>query len=119
MRIGGGVVVTEIPLAKAIAELRSELQQAILAGAGEPLRFELDTVDLELQVTMTARGSAEAKVGLWSVLTAGTSAEYSRGSVHKLTLKLSPRHADTSDGGKVLIGDQELSALPPAAKPED
>jgi Trypsin-co-occurring domain 2 len=119
MQTGGGFIVTEIPLAKAIAELRSELQQAILAGAGEPLRFELDTVDLELQITMTAGGSAEAKVGLWSVLTAGTSADYSRGSVHKLTLKLSPRQADAANGGKLLIGDPELSALPSAAKPED
>jgi hypothetical protein len=111
--------VTEIPLAQAIAALRSELQQAMLAGAGEPLRFELDTVDLELQVAMASRGSAEAKVGLWSVLTAGTSADHSRESVHKLTLRLSPRHADASDGGKLLIGDRELSALPPAAGPED
>ena len=109
---------TEIPLAKAIAELRSELQQAILAGAGEPLRFELDSIDLELQVTMSARGSAEAKVGFWSVLTAGTSAEYTRGSVHKLTLKLSPRHTDAADG-TVLIGDKDLRKLPPAATPQD
>ncbi|GAA2910295.1 hypothetical protein Acy02nite_48830 [Actinoplanes cyaneus] len=106
---------TEIPLARAIAELRAELQQAILDGAGEPLRFELDTVDLELQVTMTARGAAEAKVGLWSVLTAGTSADYSRGSVHKLTLKLSPRH----NGDKPLIGDRSVPGLPPPATPDD
>lgn len=110
---------TEIPLARAISELRSELQQAMLAGAEEPLRFELETVDLELEVTMTARGAAEAKVGLWSVLTAGTSADYNRGSVHKLTLKLTPRHADASNGDKLLIGDCALSALPPAAEPED
>ncbi|WLW50074.1 trypco2 family protein [Streptomyces sp. YU58] len=71
-------------------------------GAEEPLRFELETVDLELQVTVTARGAAEAKVGLWSVLTAGTSADYSRGSVHKLTLKPTPRHTDASNGDKLL-----------------
>ncbi len=105
----------EIPLSKAIAELRSELQQAILEGAGEPLRFELDTVDLELQVTMSARGAAEAKVGFWSVLTAGTSADYTRGSVHKLTLKLSPRQ----DGVKPLIGDPDLPVLPRPATPGD
>ncbi|MFD9328618.1 trypco2 family protein [Streptomyces sp. NPDC060065] len=105
-------------MARAIAELRSELQKAISAGAGEPLRFELDTVDLELQVALTTTGSAEAKVGLWSVLTAGVSADHSRGTVHKLTLKLSPRHADPASGDTVLIGD-DLDALPPAAKPED
>lgn len=109
---------TEIPLARAIAELRSELQKAILTGAGEPLRFELDTVDLELQVALSTKGSADAKAGLWSVLTAGASAEHSHGSVHKLTLKLSPRHADPADGPTVLIGD-DLDALPPAALPED
>lgn len=66
------------------------------------MRFELETVDPELQVTVTARGAAEAEVGLWSVLTAGTSADHSRGSVHKLTLKLTPWHADASNGDKLL-----------------
>ncbi|AVZ72432.1 hypothetical protein SLUN_09735 [Streptomyces lunaelactis] len=109
---------TGIPLASAIADLRSELQKAILAGAREPLRFELDTVELELQVAITTTGSAEAKVGLWSVLTAGASAEHSHGSVHKLTLRLSPRHANPASGVTVLVGD-DLEALPPAATPED
>lgn len=108
----------EIPLATAIAELRAELQRAMLEGAGEPLRFELDTVDLELQVTMSARGSADAKAGLWTVLTLGASTEYNHGSVHKLTLKLSPRHADAPDN-RVLILDPGMSSLPRAAEPED
>jgi hypothetical protein len=81
------------------------------------LRFELDTVELELQIALSTSGSAEAKAGLWSVLTAGASAEHSRGSVHKLTLKLSPKHADPARGLTVLIGD-DLDALPPAAVPE-
>jgi hypothetical protein len=114
----GNAVVNEVPLARAIAELRSELQKAMLDGAGEPLRFELDTVDLELQVAFTTNGSAEAKVGLWSVVTAGVSAEHSRGSVHKLTLRLSPKHADPARGS-VLIGDDDRQALPPAVRPRD
>lgn len=104
-------------MAKAISELRSEFQKAMLDGAGEPLRFELDTIDLELQVAFSTNGSAEAKVGLWSVLTAGVSAEHSHGSVHKLTLRLSPKHADPARGN-VLIGE-DRQALPPAVQPRD
>lgn len=109
---------TEVPLAKAIADLRSDLQEAISAGAGQPLRFELNSIDLELQVAITTKGVAEAKVSLWSVVTAGVSADHNRGSVHKLTLKLTPRHADPASGDSVLIGD-EVGELPPAAKPQD
>jgi hypothetical protein len=111
--ISGGPV-AEVPLAQAIKELRAQLLQAIDAGKDEPLRFELDSVVLELQVALTTSGSAEAKVGLWSVLTLGASGDHSRGTTHRLTLTLSPRLADARPGEKTLIGD-DTDGPPPAA----
>jgi Trypsin-co-occurring domain 2 len=106
--------VAEVPLAQAIKELRAQLLQAIDAGKDEPLRFELDSVVLELQVALTTSGSAEAKVGLWSVLTLGASGDHSRGTTHRLTLTLSPRLADARPGEKTLI-DDDTDGPPPAA----
>jgi hypothetical protein len=71
-----------VPLSDAIADLRAELQQAIAAGEGEELRFELGPVVLELEVTLTMSGGGNVRVGLWSVVTAGVSADHARGSVH-------------------------------------
>lgn len=106
----------EVPLAEAITDLRRELQETMAAGESEPLKFELDSVVLELEVGVTTKGNADAKVGLWSVLTLGSSAEHSRGSRHKLTLTLSPRLADAPDK-KIQVGD-EVAEVPPVAKPD-
>lgn len=108
----------EVPLAEAITGLRTELQQAMAAGADERLKFELDSVVLELQVAITSTGKTDAKVGLWSVLTLGASADHTRGSVHKLTLTLSPTLTDAPPGQKVRVG-QHGTGLPPAASPEE
>jgi hypothetical protein len=102
----------EVPLADAITNLRSELQKAIAAGDGEQLRFELDEVVLELNVSFATSGHADAKVGLWTVLTTGVSADHSRGSTHRLTLTLSPRLA-SAPGQKVSVGDR-VAEPPPA-----
>jgi hypothetical protein len=107
--------VAEVPLAQAIKELRAELLQAIDAGKDEPLRFELDSVVLELEVALTTSGGGEAKVGLWSVLTLGGSAEHGRGTTHRLTLTLSPRLADAKPGEKLQIGD-DVAGPPPDAE---
>lgn len=101
-----------VPLSDAIADLRAELQRAIAAGEGEELRLELDSVVLELEVTLTTSGGGNVRVGLWSVVTAGASADHARGSVHRLTLTLTPR-LDSAPQKKVRVGD-EIGGLPPA-----
>lgn len=96
----------EVPLAEAIANLRAELQEAIAAGAGEELRFELGEVVLELDVALTASGEVKGKVSAWKVLTAEASAELARASTHRLTLTLTPRLAG-APGETVSVGDDE------------
>jgi hypothetical protein len=105
----------EVPLADAITNLRQELQKAIAAGEGEQLRFDLDAVVLELDVALTTSGHAEAKAGLWTVLTVGASVDHSRGSTHRLTLTLSPRLADAPEQ-KVSVGDRVAAPPPPVAR---
>ena len=46
-----------IELAEVIGELRRELQQAMHAGEGEPLRFELGPVELEATVAVEKRAA--------------------------------------------------------------
>ncbi len=112
----GGEEMTAVPLSDALADLRAELQQAIAAGEDEDLRFELGPVVLELEVTLSTSAGANARAGLWSVVTAGVSADHSRGSVHRLTLTLTPRLRDASSD-RVLVLDSDLDELPPAHTP--
>ncbi|MFD9903764.1 trypco2 family protein [Streptomyces sp. NPDC059063] len=107
----------EVPLAEAIARLRRELQDAIAAGQGEQLKFELDAVVLELEVALSTGAGAGAKAGFWSVLTAEATADHRRGSTHRLTLTLTPRLADAPDGRRVQVGDA-MTTRPSAVRPE-
>ncbi|MCX4979515.1 trypco2 family protein [Streptomyces sp. NBC_00620] len=107
----------DVPLAEAIAKLRMELQTAIAAGEGESLKFELDSVVLELEVALSTGVEANAKAGLWSVVTAGASMERSRGSTHRLTLTLAPRLAGAPDGQRVQVGD-DMAKRPPVVQPD-
>jgi hypothetical protein len=61
-----------IELGEVIGELRRELQSAMSAGAGEPLRFELGPVELEATVAVEKGGSGSAKVRFWVVELGGT-----------------------------------------------
>ncbi len=89
-----------IPLADVIQELRSELLAATAAGEGQELRFDVEELNLELQVVVTKGGSAEAGakggVKFW-VLNAESSAEvqgkYESSRLQKVSLKLKPKTA--------------------------
>jgi Trypsin-co-occurring domain 2 len=63
-----------IELAEVIGELRPELQEAINAGEGEQLRFELGPVELEPTVAVEKGGGGGVKVRFW-VLELGGSAD--------------------------------------------
>jgi hypothetical protein len=95
-----------IELAEVIGELRRELQQAIDAGKGEPLRFELGPVELEATVAVEKGGGGSAKVRFW-VLELGGDAKATQASTQRLRLALQPRL--TATGEKALIaGDEAL-----------
>ena len=61
-----------IELAEVIGELRRELQEAINAGEGEQLRFELGPVELEATVAVEKGGGGGVKVRFWVLELGGT-----------------------------------------------
>lgn len=92
-----------IELSEVITELRRELQQAMRAGRGEPLRFELGPVELEVTVAVEKSGGAGAKIRFW-VIELGGDAKASQSSTQRIKLALQPRLA--SGETAMVTGDE-------------
>lgn len=98
-----------IELTAAIRELRRELATAMAAAEGEPLRFELDSVEVEFAMTVRRDGGANATVN-FAVATAGVKGDVSAESLHRLKLTLLPKVAET---GRVPEVAAWIDAIPP------
>lgn len=97
------------PLADLIESLRSELQDARNRGAKEPLKFDIDEIELELDVKITKATSKEGSVKggfkfkFWVVTeanaeTTGNASNYSgREQTHRMKLKLRPNFDGPED----------------------
>ena len=92
-----------IELSEVIGELRRELQQAMDAGEGQPLRFELGPVELEATVAVEKGGGGGAKVRFW-VIELGGDAKVTQSSTQRIKLALQPRLAS---GGTAMVGGEE------------
>ncbi|MFB7668307.1 trypco2 family protein [Kitasatospora sp. NPDC056138] len=97
----------EIGLADALRALRQELAEAMADGEGKPVRLAVESVDLEMQVTLSASAEASGGVKFW-VLTAGAKAAGSTGASHTVKLQLK---AETADGGRVLTANPDRLRL--------
>ncbi|TXL89280.1 trypco2 family protein [Streptomyces sp. IB2014 016-6] len=96
---------TSIGLAAAIEELRQELYQAQVLGAGQQFAFGVEEAELELLLELRNTGTGDGKLS-FGVATVGVGGEHSTVRTHKLTLRLSVRDrarggsgAEISDGG--------------------
>jgi hypothetical protein len=86
-------------LADFLTDLRSELAEAAQRAESDPLRLELDEVQVSLDVAVTlgrkSEGSAKAGAKFWVIASAeaGVRGERSvqRATTHHLTLTLKPR----------------------------
>lgn len=92
-----------IELGEVISELRRELQQAMDAGEGAPLRFELGPVELEATVVVEKSGGGGAKVRFW-VIELGGNSKVSQSSTQRIKLALQPRLA--SGETAMVTGDE-------------
>ena len=92
-----------IELSEVITELRRELQQAMAAGEGQRLRFELGPVELEATVAVEKGGGGGIKVRFW-VLELGGDAKATQSSTQRIKLALQPRLAS---GGKAWVEGDE------------
>jgi Trypsin-co-occurring domain 2 len=90
---------SEMGLAKAIAQLRAEVAQAIDQGRREALKFELSPIEVELQVQLTQEADAKAEVK-WVVVSIGAGVKSESVQTHKIKFTLTPQGTD----GPVLVG---------------
>ena len=101
---------SEIPIADVVKRLRTELSTAIEAGKGEGLRFEVEDVEVEMQVVVTKSGAGkiggEGGVELWVIGKAGgeVSAEYESSQIQKVKLRLKPKLGEGKSGTVDLAG---------------
>lgn len=84
-----------LALADAIQQLRSEISTAVLNAEGDPLKFTLGEIELELQVELVAGGGGKAGFN-WVIFSAGADAHTDRTSAHRVLLRLTPEFAGES-----------------------
>jgi len=90
----------EVPLGEMIETLRQELQNAQRLGAGQDIAFEIDKVELELQVVVSRKRKADGKIAFW-VVSAGGGLESGGETTHKFKLTLSPVSSRSGERLKV------------------
>lgn len=95
-----------VPLADVIWQLRHELSRAMWAGENADLRFEAETVELELTVGVERARDPNVKVQLW-VLEAGSAAHRTDTATQRIRLTLHPVRANVP-GRPVTISGQSL-----------
>jgi hypothetical protein len=76
-----------IPLSKMLAELRNELLRAQAEGKDSELKFQVDDIEVELQVVTTQGDTEGASVKFW-VFNADAKINASEATTQKLKLKL-------------------------------
>ncbi len=89
----------KIPLSEMLIELRSELDQAQREGDGKSMRFRVEAIDLELQITASEAGEVGGGFKFW-VLNGDAKGAIAEQSIQKLHLKLNPIAVD--DDGRPL-----------------
>lgn len=96
-----------VELAEFIGQLRAELIEAIQAGHGSDLRFELGPVELELTIVVDKEARPGAKVKFWVVELGG---ELKAGSTttQRIKLTLDPRGSQPDAGRPLLSGGEQL-----------
>lgn len=90
-----------IELASVIRDLREELEQAVEAGEGQALRFELGPIELEVQVAVEHSGQDGGRVRFW-VVELGRERTREATDTQRIKLVLTPRPAGGT-GRKVYI----------------
>ena len=99
-----GQKMERIGLPEAIAALRQELIESIVAAQGEKLRFEVGEVLMEFQVEVEKSIDGKGGIKFW-VVEMGAGATSKDKAIHKVTVELKPVRAD---GKPVLTGSDEI-----------
>lgn len=81
---------SRLELATVVGQLRQELWQAARQAEGQEIRFEVETLELELQVVVTREATASAGLKFW-VLEAGIGDKEQESRVQRVKLVLKPK----------------------------
>ncbi|MFI6133743.1 trypco2 family protein [Micromonospora sp. NPDC051141] len=79
-----------LTIPEALHDLRTQLLAAVEWADDEQLTFAIDAVEVELQMTVSLVTKGDAKVSLWTVVTAGGGADHTDSQVHRVKLTLQP-----------------------------
>lgn len=77
----------KLALAQVLAQLKSELAVAELAGEGADIKLPLEEIEVELQVVVTSEDAGGLKASFW-VIEANAGTKYSHAATQKIKLKL-------------------------------
>lgn len=93
-----------IGLQEAIAALRGELIESVVASHGERLRFEVGEIMMEFQIEVERSAEAKGGIKFW-VIELGAGGTAKNKDVHKMVIPLKPVRAD---GKPILTGSDEV-----------
>jgi Trypsin-co-occurring domain 2 len=99
--MGGDLDEDWLDLADAVGLLRDQVAEAQQRAAGQPVRFALGEVTVELEVELERTGGLGGGLR-WGVVSADARGERSRRSAHRVTVTMTPR---LDDGAEVEISD--------------
>jgi hypothetical protein len=98
----------DIPLAQAIAALRSELVAAVSEGEDKGVRFALGPVELEFQVEVSNEEGVDGGVRFW-VVSVGGKGSRSSAQTHTVRLTLTPVLAsEVGEDVPLVVGSEQL-----------
>jgi hypothetical protein len=87
-----------VRVSDAVGSLRRELAATQLAGAGEPIRFELGAVEMEFGLELRKEGKGEQGAKFW-VVSVGASGLVGMTATHRLKLTMTPKEIVPDDSG--------------------
>ncbi|MDX1999118.1 MAG: trypco2 family protein [Thermoanaerobaculia bacterium] len=90
----------KIALAEMVEQLRSELREAVAAGEGRDLRFDVEEITIEAQVEVTKEVTTTGKVKFWVFTEAAAEGKLGSANLQKVIVRMRPQDAK---GGKVLL----------------
>ncbi|WP_438291945.1 trypco2 family protein [Streptomyces sp. HUAS TT7] len=104
VRVGRGLRVDgAVELADMVAQLRSELSRAMADGDGEGIRFQAESLELELTVGVERSREPGAKVRFW-VFDVQHSARSANTATQRIKLSLKPVRADAPERPALISG---------------
>ncbi|UUU28056.1 hypothetical protein JIX55_21675 [Streptomyces sp. DSM 40750] len=91
-------------LTEAIASVRDQLVEAATRAIGQPVVFEVGTIEMEFTLELRKETKAGGRVKAW-VVDAGADAARATGRTHRVAFTLTPR--DSRTHAPWLVGDDD------------